>query len=68
MGAKPINALSIVAFPITLLPKIILREILRGAQDKADEAECPILGGHSIDDNDPKFGLSVNGLVEKNKI
>ena len=68
MGAKPINALSIVAFPITLLPKIILREILRGAQDKADEAECPILGGHSIDDNEPKFGLSVNGLVEKNKI
>ena len=68
MGAKPINALSIVAFPITLLPKIILREILRGAQDKADEAECPILGGHSIDDNEPKFGLSVNGLVNKNKI
>ena len=68
MGAKPINALSIVAFPITLLPKIILKEILRGAQDKADEAECPILGGHSIDDNEPKFGLSVNGLVEKNKI
>ena len=68
MGAKPINALSIVAFPITLLPKIVLREILRGAQDKADEAECPILGGHSLDDNEPKFGLSVNGLVEKNKI
>ena len=68
MEAKPINALSIVAFPITLIQKIILREILRGAQDKADEAECPILGGHSIDDNEPKFGLSVNGLVEKNKI
>ena len=68
MGAKPINALSIVAFPITLLPKIILREILRGSQDKADEAKCPILGGHSIDDNEPKFGLSVNGIVEKDKI
>ena len=68
MGAKPINALSIVAFPITLMPKVILREILKGAQDKADEAGCPILGGHSIDDNEPKFGLSVNGLVEKNKI
>ena len=68
MGAKPINALSIVAFPVTLMPNIILKEILRGAQDKADEAGCPILGGHSIDDNEPKFGLSVNGLVEKNKI
>ena len=68
MGAKPINALSIVAFPITLLPKVVLREIMKGAQDKADEAECPILGGHSIDDNEPKFGLSVNGLVEKSKI
>ena len=68
MGAKPINALSIVAFPVTLMPNVILKEILRGAQDKADEAKCPILGGHSIDDNEPKFGLSVNGLVEKNKI
>ena len=68
MGAKPINALSIVAFPVTLMPNIILKEILRGAQDKADEAGCPILGGHSIDDNEPKFGLSVNGLVDKNKI
>ena len=68
MGAKPINALSIVAFPVTLMPKIILKEILRGAQDKADEAGCPILGGHSIDDNEPKFGLSVNGLVDKKNI
>ena len=68
MGAKPINALSIVAFPVTLMPNIILKEILRGAQDKADEAGCPILGGHSIDDNEPKFGLSVNGLVDKNNI
>ena len=68
MGAKPINALSIVAFPVTLMSNIILKEILRGAQDKADEAECPILGGHSIDDNEPKFGLSVNGLVDKNNI
>ena len=68
MGAKPINALSILAFPVTLMPKIILKEILRGAQDKADEAGCPILGGHSIDDNEPKFGLSVNGLVDKKNI
>ena len=68
MGAKPINALSIVAFPVTLMSNIILKEILRGAQDKADEAGCPILGGHSIDDNEPKFGLSVNGLVDKNNI
>ena len=68
MGAKPINALSIVAFPVTLMPNIILKEILRGAQDKADEAGCPILGGHSIDDNEPKFGLSVNGLVNKKNI
>ena len=68
MGAKPINALSIVAFPVTLMPNIILKEILRGAQDKADEAGCPILGGHSIDDNEPKFGLSINGLVDKNNI
>ena len=68
MGAKPINALNIVSFPINLLPKIVLKEILRGANEKADEANCPILGGHSISDNEPKFGLSVNGIVDKNKI
>ena len=59
MGGKPINALTIVAFPISRLPINILKEILIGAFDKADEANCPILGGHSIEDNEPKFGLSV---------
>ena len=68
MGGKPINALTIVAFPISRLPINVLKEILIGAFDKADEANCPILGGHSIEDNEPKFGLSVNGLCNKNFI
>lgn len=64
MGGEPINALTIVAFPIQRLSIDILRQILIGASDKADEAGVPILGGHSIEDNEPKFGLSVNGLCD----
>ena len=64
MGGEPINALTIVAFPIQRLSIDILKQILIGAADKADEAGVPILGGHSIEDNEPKFGLSVNGLCE----
>ena len=62
MGGEPINALTIVAFPIQRLSIDILKQILIGAADKADEAGVPILGGHSIEDNEPKFGLSANGL------
>ena len=68
MGGKPINALTIVAFPISRLPIKVLEQILLGSLDKANEAECPILGGHSIEDNEPKFGLSVNGVCDKNFI
>ena len=64
MGGEPINALTIVAFPIQRLSIDILKQILIGAADKADEAGVPILGGHSIEDNEPKFGLSVNGLCD----
>ena len=62
MGGEPINALSIVAFPIERLSLDILKQILTGVLTKADEANCPILGGHSIEDNEPKIGLSVNGI------
>ncbi len=68
MGAKPIFALNIVGFPSNRLPMEVLREILKGASDKAAEAGISILGGHTIDDPEPKYGMAVSGLVSPNKI
>ncbi len=68
MGATPRFALNIVGFPIKELPKEVLTEILRGGTDKAKEAGIPIVGGHSIDDKEPKYGLVVTGEVDENKL
>lgn len=63
MGGKPITAMNIVGFPIKKLGPDILVEILKGAADKVKEAGALTVGGHSIDDQEPKFGLSVTGTV-----
>lgn len=63
MGARPVFALSIVGFPTKSLPISALGEIMRGGSDKAAEAGVSIIGGHSVDDNEPKYGLCVTGLV-----
>ncbi|MGN7387619.1 selenide, water dikinase SelD [Sporosarcina sp. SAFN-015] len=68
MGGTPITALNIVAFPIAKLDKSILTEILRGAGDKLKEAGVTLVGGHSIDDQEPKFGLAVTGTVHPEKV
>ncbi|MBO8165390.1 MAG: selenide, water dikinase SelD [Brevibacillus sp.] len=68
MGGTPITALNIVGFPISKLDPAILGEILRGAADKVEEAGAVLVGGHSIDDPEPKFGLSVTGTVHPQKI
>ncbi len=68
MGAKPIFALNIVGFPFSKLPVYILEEILRGATNIAKEAKINIIGGHTIDDLEPKFGLTVTGTVHPDKI
>jgi selenide,water dikinase len=68
MGAKPVMALNIVGFPVDKLSLDILAEILRGGYDKAKEAGISIAGGHSIDDNEPKYGLTVIGLVHPDEI
>jgi len=67
MGAKPLFALNIVAFPVQRLPLEVLENILLGAADKATEAGISIIGGHSIDDTEPKFGMCVTGLVHPAK-
>lgn len=68
MGATPLFALNIVGFPINELPKSILIDILQGGADKAAEAGISIVGGHSVDDHEPKYGLVVTGEVEKNNL
>lgn len=68
MGARPLFALNIVGFPSNRLPMDVLREILRGASDKAQEAGICILGGHTIDDPEPKYGMVVSGTVHPDRI
>ena len=68
MGGKPLFALSILAFPEKKIPFEVLQEIIRGAVDKVTEAGISIIGGHSIEDEEPKFGLVVSGEVNPDKI
>ena len=68
MGAKPIFALNIVGFPSNRLPIEVLQQILKGAHDKASEAGISIIGGHTIDDPEPKYGMVVNGIAHPNRI
>jgi cysteine desulfurase NifS/selenium donor protein len=68
MGAKPLFALNIVAFPSTRLPMEVLKQILHGASDKAAEAGIQVIGGHTVDDNEPKFGMAVTGIIHPDKI
>ena len=63
MGGRPLIALNIVGFPASLDSEI-LGEVLRGGYAKAAEADCIIAGGHTVDDPEPKYGLSVVGIVE----
>jgi len=63
MGGKPILALNIVGFPVGL-PKDILGNILKGGADKAVEAGVLIVGGHTVDDAEPKYGMAVTGVVK----
>lgn len=66
MGGKPLLALNIVCFPTQYLD--MLKEILRGGNDKVKEAGVFIAGGHTIQDNEPKYGLSVTGLIKPNMV
>lgn len=68
MGARPLFALNIIGFPVNTLPRETLVEILRGGADKAREAGVSIIGGHSIDDPEPKYGLVVTGVVHPDRV
>jgi cysteine desulfurase len=68
MGGQPLFALNIVGFPSNRLPMSVLEQILKGASDKAAEAGIPIVGGHTVDDTEPKFGMAVTGKIHPQKI
>jgi selenide,water dikinase len=68
MGATPLTALSIVGWPRDVLSFELLGDVLEGGADVLAEAGCTLLGGHSIDDKEPKYGLAVTGLVSPDRI
>jgi len=68
MGGKPLTALNLVMFPSQKLDMGFLKEILRGGSDKVLEADASLAGGHSVDDNEPKYGLAVTGSVHPERI
>jgi selenide, water dikinase len=68
MGGRPLTALNVVMFPSKKLDMGILREMLRGGNDKVLEAGACLVGGHSVDDEEPKYGLCVNGTVHPDRI
>jgi selenide,water dikinase len=68
MGGIPLTAMNLVAFPIKTLSPSVLKEILRGGLSKIEEAGAALVGGHTIEDPEVKYGLSVTGVVHPNKI
>ncbi len=68
MGAKPIFALNLLCYPLKILPEPVLERILQGALEKAREAGISIIGGHSIEDRELKYGLAVTGMVDCDRI
>jgi selenide,water dikinase len=68
MGGKPLTALNLVMYPSEKLPLRHLTEILRGGHDKVIEAGASMAGGHTVDDNEPKYGLAVTGIVHPDRI
>ena len=68
MGGRPLTALNLVMFPSKKLDMGMLKDILRGGSDKVKEAGASIAGGHSVDDNEPKYGLAVTGRVHPDRV
>jgi selenide,water dikinase len=68
MGGRPVSALNLVAFPLASLGADVLREILRGGLEAAQAAGAAVVGGHSIDDPEPKYGMAVTGTAHPDLI
>ncbi len=68
MGGKPLTAMNILCYPVKSLERDVLVEILKGGADKVNEAGATIVGGHTLQDSEIKYGLSVTGIVHPNRI
>lgn len=68
MGGKPLTAMNIVCFPVGKMDIGILRDILRGGIDQMREAGVVLVGGHSVEDDEPKYGLSVTGVIHPDRV
>ncbi len=68
MGGRPLSAMNIICFPETGLDLAILEQILKGGAEKIAEAGALLVGGHSVDDPEPKYGLAVTGLVHPDQV
>lgn len=68
MGGRPILAVNLLCWPIALLPLELATEVLRGGLDVAAAADCPLAGGHSVDDPEPKYGLAVTGVAPADRL
>ena len=68
MGARPIMALSLVGFPSKKLAPVVLRDMIAGLQDTVEEAGAVLAGGHTTEDDEPKLGLSVTGVIHPDEI
>lgn len=68
MGGTPLTALNIVAFPVGVVPDDVLLKILQGGAAKAREAGLTIVGGHTVDDPEPKYGMAVTGTIHPDRI
>ncbi|HEX2316084.1 MAG TPA: selenide, water dikinase SelD [Thermomonospora sp.] len=64
VGGRPLLAVNLLGWPRDTLPMELAREVLRGGRDVAARAGCPVAGGHSIDDPEPKYGMAVTGVAD----
>ncbi|HEU4360271.1 MAG TPA: selenide, water dikinase SelD [Mycobacterium sp.] len=68
MGGRPVVAINLLGWPRDTLPLDLLTEVLRGGLEVASAAGCPVIGGHSIDDPEPKYGMAVTGVADPSRL
>lgn len=68
MGGTPVVAINLVGWPRETLPMELMTEVLRGGLAVAQQADCPVIGGHSIDDPEPKYGMAVTGVADPQRL
>lgn len=68
MGGRPVVAINLVGWPRERLPMDLMTQVLRGGLDVANQAGCPVLGGHSVDDPEPKYGMAVTGVADPERL